>query len=105
MTAYFIAHGTVQSPEKMQRYVELAGPIVARHGGRWLTTGDVKSVLTGTHAHKRTAIFEFPSVAHAEAWFNDPEYKRIWPLRAEAGDFDFLVVEEYDWVPAAKAGS
>jgi uncharacterized protein (DUF1330 family) len=102
MTVYFIAHGTVKDNAKMQQYVEQSGPVVARHGGQWLTTGEVKSVLTGKHGHVRTAIFTFPSVADAEGWFNDPEYKKLWALRSEAGDFDFILVEEYPWVAAAK---
>jgi uncharacterized protein (DUF1330 family) len=102
---FFIAHGTVKNPEKMQKYVELSGPIVARHGGEWLTTGEVKAVLTGHHTHVRTAIFRFPSLEDAQGWFNDPEYKKLCDLRAEAGDFDFLLVEEYPWVAAAKAAS
>jgi uncharacterized protein (DUF1330 family) len=104
MTVYFIAHGTVKDSDKMQRYVAESGPVVARHGGEWLTTGEVKSVLTGRHAHLRTAIFRFPSLADAEGWFNDPDYKKLWPLRAEAGDFDFILIEEYPWVETAKKG-
>ena len=95
MTAYFIAHGTLRDPDKMAEYAERSGPVVEKHGGEFITVGDVKSVLTGSHNHKRTAIFRFPDVASAEAWYNDPEYRELWPLRSEAGDFDFIVVEEY----------
>lgn len=102
MTAYFIAHGTLRNAEKMQRYVALSGPLMARHGGEWISTGEVKRVLTGSHAHVRTAIFRFPSVEHAEAWFNDPEYKALWDFRKECGDFDFILVEEFPWVEEAK---
>jgi len=102
VTAYFIAHGTLKDAEKMQQYVALCGPVMARHGGEWVTTGEVKSVLTGKHTQQRTAIFKFPSTAHAEAWYNDPEYKKLWDFRKECGDFDFLVVEEYPWVEDAK---
>lgn len=95
MTAYFIAHGTLKDPEKMKEYVERSGPIVAHYGGEFLSVGGITAVLTGNHKHKRTAIFKFPDTAAAEAWFNSDAYRALWPLRAEAGDFDFIVMEEY----------
>jgi uncharacterized protein (DUF1330 family) len=104
MTAYFIAHGTLRDQEKMERYVAASGPIIARHGGEWISTGEVKAVLVGVHEQKRTAIFRFPSLAAIEAWFNDPEYQKLWNFRSECGDFVFLAVEEYPWVAEAKAG-
>lgn len=95
MAAYFIAHGTLKDPAKMAEYVEKSGPIFAAHGGEFLTVGEVKAVLTGTHSRKRTAIFKFPDVASAERCYNSEAYKALWPLRGEAGDFDFIVMEEY----------
>ena len=105
MTAYFIALGTLKDPEKMQRYVALSGPVMARHGGEWISTGEVKKVLTGSHQHARVAIFSFPSVEHVEAWYNDPDYQKLWDFRKECGDFDFLAVEEFPWVEDAKKQS
>ena len=95
MAAYFIAHGTLKDPKKMEEYVAKSGPIFAAHGGQFLTVGDVKAVLTGTHTHKRTAIFVFPDVASVESCYNSDAYRALWPLRHEAGDFDFVVMEEY----------
>lgn len=95
MAAYFIAHGTLKDPKKMEEYVAKSGPIFAEHGGHFLTVGEVKTVLTGSHGHKRTAIFVFPDVASAEACYNSEAYRALWPLRHEAGDFDFIVMEEY----------
>jgi uncharacterized protein (DUF1330 family) len=95
MAAFFIAHGTIHNPAKMEEYVAKSGPIFAAHGGQFLTVGDVKAVLTGTHTQKRTAMFIFPDVASVEACYNSEAYRALWPLRREAGDFDFIVVEEY----------
>ncbi|MBX3567537.1 MAG: DUF1330 domain-containing protein [Rhizobiaceae bacterium] len=95
MAAYFIAHGTLKNPEKMLEYVDRSGPVVARFGGEFISVGAVKAVLTGSHRHKRTAIFKFPDVASIEAWYNSDDYRALWPLRNEAGDFDFIAVEEY----------
>jgi uncharacterized protein (DUF1330 family) len=102
MAAYFIAHGTLKDATKMERYVAISGPVMARHGGEWITTGEVKAVLTGAHKHQRTAIFKFPSIEYLQAWYNDPEYKVLWEFRKECGDFDFLAIEEFPWVEDAK---
>ena len=95
MSAYFIAHGTIRNPSKMDEYVEKSGPIFASFGGEFLTVGGVTHILTGSHNRERVAIFKFPDAAAAEACYNCDAYKRLWPLRAEAGDFDFIVFEEY----------
>ena len=95
MAAYFIAHGTLKDPGKMEEYVERSGPIVERFGGEFLTVGGVAAVLTGSHSHTRTAIFRFPDTASVQSWYNSEDYKLLWPLREEAGEFDFIVIEEY----------
>lgn len=94
MAAYFIAHGTLKDAEKMEEYVERSGPVVASFGGEFISVGEVSAVLTGSHNHKRTAIFRFPDAASAEAWYYSDAYKELWPLRQQAGDFDFIVFEE-----------
>ena len=95
MAAYFIAHGTLKDPKKMEEYVERSGPIFASFGGEFITVGEVSAVLTGTHGHKRTAMFKFPDTKSAEACYNSEAYKELWPLRQAAGDFDFIVFEEH----------
>ena len=95
MAAYLIAHGTLKDPTKMEEYVERAQPIVESFGGEFITVGEVTSVLVGSHNHVRTAIFKFPDTQAAESWFNSENYKSLWELRQQAGDFDFIVFEEY----------
>ena len=95
MAAYFIAHGTLKDAKKMEEYVERSSPIVASFGGEFIGVGNVSAVLTGSHNHKRTALFKFPNTAAVESWYNSEPYKELWPLRKQAGDFDFVVFEEY----------
>jgi uncharacterized protein (DUF1330 family) len=95
MAAYFVAHGTVKDPAKLAQYVERASPYVAAAGGEFIAVGDVKWVLLGEHPHKRVAVFRFPDATSARAWFDNPAYQALAPLRSEAGDFVFLVFEEY----------
>ncbi|WGD29736.1 DUF1330 domain-containing protein [Ancylobacter sp. WKF20] len=94
MTAYFIAHGTVKDPEKLQLYIERAGPYVAAAGGEFVSTGELADVLIGEHTHKRISIFRFPDAKAARSWFDTEEYQGLRHLRNEAADFTFLVFEE-----------
>ena len=95
MAAYFIAHGTVTDHAKMSAYVEKSEPIFASIGGEFVTVRGVTHVLTGTHERERVAMFKFPDAAAAEACYNSDAYKAPWPLREQAGDFDFIVFEEF----------
>lgn len=95
MTAFLVALGIVKDPEKLMKYVESSAPFVAAFGGELITVGAVKDVLVGQSTRQRVAVFKFPSVEACRNWFNSPGYKKLWPLRGEAGDFDFLVIEEF----------
>jgi uncharacterized protein (DUF1330 family) len=95
MAAYFIAHGTVTDQTKMSEYVEKSGPIFASFGGEFVTVGGVTHVLIGSHSRDRVAMFKFPNSTAAEACYNSDAYKALWPLRQEAGDFDFIGFEEF----------
>lgn len=100
MAAYFIAHGTVKDAAKLEEYVAAAAPLVEAAGGEFVAVGDVKAVLVGDHPFQRATIFRFPTAAAARQWFDTVEYQtRCAPLRKEAADFVFLIMEEYG--PAA----
>jgi uncharacterized protein (DUF1330 family) len=38
-------------------------------------------------------MIEFPSMAHARAWYNDPEYAPMKRLRQAGSRLNFLLVE------------
>ena len=38
-------------------------------------------------------ILEFPSMAQAKAWYNDPAYAPLIKLRQSGSDLDFVLVE------------
>jgi uncharacterized protein (DUF1330 family) len=40
-----------------------------------------------------TVVIEFPSVAAAKAWYNDPEYGPMIKLRQTGSDAELMVVE------------
>lgn len=94
MAAYLISQSTIKDETKLAEYVEKSGPIAAEYCAEFVTVGPVTAVLTGSHAHKRVALFKFPNTAAIEEWFHCDAYKALWPIRKAAGDFDFVVFED-----------
>jgi uncharacterized protein (DUF1330 family) len=74
----------IHDPATYLKYTVLTPPIVARHGGRFLTRGDEVSTHEGETFTERMVIIEFPDRASAEAWYNDPDYQKASELRRAA---------------------
>jgi uncharacterized protein (DUF1330 family) len=74
----------IHDPATYLKYTVLTPPIVARHGGRFLTRGDEVSTHEGETFTERMVIIEFPDRASAEAWYNDPDYQKASEFRRAA---------------------
>ena len=81
MPAYFVCTMRVNDPEKYRKYTALTPPIVARHGGKFLTRGDEVTTSEGEPFTERMVLIEFPDRAAAEAWYNDPDYQSASKFR------------------------
>ena len=81
MAAYFVCTMTIHDPEIYRKYTALTPATVARHGGRFLTRGDLVTTHEGEPFDERMVLIEFPDRAAAEAWYNDPEYQDASKLR------------------------
>ncbi len=75
MPAYFICTMKIYDPETYRKYTDLTPAILARHGGKFLTRGDLVTTHEGDPFTERMVILEFPDRASAEAWCNDPDYQ------------------------------
>jgi uncharacterized protein (DUF1330 family) len=86
MSAYLISErfGQFETPEKQQEYRATTARLIPHHGGRYLSIGGSFRLLEGDRDSLVTAIVEFPSMAAIEAFWNDPEYQRVVPLRRGA---------------------
>jgi len=93
MSAYVVIHASVKDADKFKEYGAAAGPIVKAHNGELVTAGHLKSVLHGDEPRDRCVIIKFDDVAAAEGWYNSPEYQAVIPIRNEALDSVFIVVE------------
>lgn len=93
MTAYLIAEHTITDPARFEEYRVKVGPMIARHGGRYITKAGSHAVLEGDNAvwqPERVVIVAFPDMAALNAWYSSPEYAALIPLRQAAAK-DMLI--------------
>lgn len=92
MSALWIAHVTVTDPEAYGRYAELAGPAIAKHGGRFIARGGRYVQLEGTD-RPRNVVAKFPSLEAAEACYRSPEYQAALDHARGASERELVIVE------------
>ena len=93
MAAYVIVDIQVTDPAGYAEYRQLAPPVVAAYGGRYLVRGGALETLEGDWAPQRLVILEFPSVAQAKAWWDSPEYRPLREMRQRTTRSRMVVVE------------
>ena len=93
MTVYVLAHIRVKDRERMKMYSQMATPIVAKFGGRYLARGGAVDVLEGNYTYDRAVIIEFADAAAAQAWWHSNEYKDAKALRQQIAQTDLIVLE------------
>ena len=89
MAAYFVAEHTITDPDKFEDYRVKVGPLIAKHGGRYITkAGSHKLLEVDRQPPDRVVIIEFPDIAALNAWYNSPEYQPLIALRHSAVDMN-----------------
>ena len=69
MAAYLIAEHKVTDAAKFEEYRSKVGPMIARHGGKYLTRGGSHKILEkGYWQPERVVVIEFPDMAALNAW-------------------------------------
>jgi uncharacterized protein (DUF1330 family) len=58
----------------VRRYAELTGPAIEHFGGRFIVSDAESVVVEGESPSGRLSMAEFPSIEHARAWYDSPEY-------------------------------
>jgi uncharacterized protein (DUF1330 family) len=82
MPAYLIAEHKITDLVKFEEYRVKVGPMMAKHGGRYLTKGGSHKMPEGGHWNpERVVIIEFPDMASLNAWYTSPEYQPLIALR------------------------
>jgi uncharacterized protein (DUF1330 family) len=96
MAVYIIAEHTITDAAKFEEYRTKVGPIIAKHGGRYITKPGSHVVLEKENAvwqPERVVIIEFPDKAALKAWYHSPEYQPLIALRQAAAK-DMLIMLE-----------
>ena len=94
MPAYAIGRLQMRDPSWRAEYGPKTAALVTKHGGRYLVRGGAAERLEGQGAlPSAIVVLEFPSMAQAKAWYNDPAYAPLIKLRQAGSDLDFVLVE------------
>src|SRR6266404_7577661 len=96
MSAYLVVEHIITDAAKFEEYRIKVGPMIARHGGRYLTKGGSHKMPEGGHwKPERVVIIEFPDMAALNAWYNSPEYQPLIALRKQStSDQDMMFTLE-----------
>jgi uncharacterized protein (DUF1330 family) len=96
MSAYYIAEHIITDPAKFEEYRLKVGPMIAGHGGRYLTKGGSHKMPEGGHwKPERVVIIEFPDMGSLNAWYNSAEYQPLFALRKEStSELDMVITLE-----------
>ena len=92
---YWIAHVTVNDPEKYPAYVAANATAFEKYGARFLVRGG-QSTLKEGDTRDRHVVLEFDSYEKALECYGSPEYAEALAMRLEFADADVIIVEGYD---------
>ena len=96
MPAYLVVEHKITDAAKFEQYRVEVGPMIAKHGGRYLTKGGShKFPESGHWLPERVVIIEFPSMDALNAWYTSPEYQPLIALRRSCtSELDMLITLE-----------
>jgi uncharacterized protein (DUF1330 family) len=96
MAAYLVVEHIITDTAKFEEYRVKVGPMIAEHGGRYLTKGGSHKMPEGGHwKPERVVVIEFPDMDALNAWYNSPEYRPLIALRKQCtSDMDMLFTLE-----------
>jgi uncharacterized protein (DUF1330 family) len=87
MAAYLVVEHTILDPSKFEEYRTKVGPMIEKHGGRYISKGSGHKLLeVSRRPPDRVVIIEFPSMESLNAWYTSPEYQPLIALRQSAVD-------------------
>jgi uncharacterized protein (DUF1330 family) len=94
MKAYCIVYERrIPDPKMFEEYRKQVMATLEAYGAKFLVRGGKFTALEGEMPFERIAMLEFPSRKAAEDWYNSPAYQKILPLRLNAMEAQFIVVD------------
>jgi uncharacterized protein (DUF1330 family) len=92
MTAYAIGSATLRSTEWQKEYGARMPALTAKHGGKLVAKSPPKVMEGAPVVPETMVVIEFPSAAHAQAWYDDPDHAPLKALRQGGADFSMVLV-------------
>jgi uncharacterized protein (DUF1330 family) len=93
MSAYVIAEIDVVDPAAYDDYRKQVLAVVTKYGGKFIVRGGKIEPKEGGWTPKRIVVLEFPSLAHAQKWYDSAEYAPLIKLRQKASKGKLILVE------------
>jgi uncharacterized protein (DUF1330 family) len=96
LPAYLVVEHIITDAVRFEEYRTKVSPMIAKHGGRYLTKGGSHKFLEGGHwKPERVVIIEFPNMQSLDNWYSSPEYQPLIALRKQCtSDLDMLITLE-----------
>jgi len=89
---YMIANYEIKDQATFQKYMEAAGPLAPKYGGKVIVFNLNAPVVEGK-PKSVMAIAEFPSLADAQRFYNSAEYTAAKKLRIAATQGSVVITE------------
>ncbi len=90
---YLMGNYTVTDPATFQQYLDKAGSMAGKYGGKAIIFDTNVEWLEGG-AKQNMVVVEFPSVVEARAAYNSPEYSAVKGLRISSTDWNFVAIAQ-----------
>ena len=74
MKAYWVVRGNILNQDEYSKYIDLAGPIVSKHNGKFLVRGGQQIEVEG-EGFDRTVLIEFNTFDEALFCYKSDEYQ------------------------------
>jgi len=91
---YMIANYTIKDQAGYDRYMQAAGPLAPKFGGRIIVFNLNATAVEG-EPKMVMAIAEFPSVAAAQRFYNSPEYTAARKFRVASTEGSVIITEGF----------
>ena len=93
MPGYLIFEIEITDEAAWQHYREVAGPIMAAGGGRFVLSSDRIESLEGGWQPASISVVEFPSADAARRFYHSEDYQKVVALRQLASRGKGILVE------------
>ncbi len=91
---YMIANYTIKDQAGFQKYMDAAGPLAPKYGGK-IIVFNLKATAVEGKPKSVMAIAEFPSLADAQRFYNSPEYTAAKRFRIDSTEGSVVITEGF----------